>query len=151
MLLAPRGRAIAFPLIHLAYFDVRFLGPVRTAYPRGMGPKAGGMRINFRPGRAARWSSASILVRRHRLLSVAVIGQPSASSPVILTIAKMPALTDSVSVGQASTTSAKAGSIGSIGAPTAPDFAAPCLESAVFFEVFVDRSSPCRGADTGKA
>ena len=31
------------------------------------------MRINFRPGRAARWSSASILERRHRLLSVGVI------------------------------------------------------------------------------
>jgi len=110
-----------------------------------MGPKAGGWRINFRPGsqcgvinfrpgrdvgchmlfpsprrlgRPARGAGRSnrptvaFLERRHRLLSAAVIGQPSRRPAV--TIARMPAFTASGSVGHAVTMRARSGSSGAV-------------------------------------
>jgi len=98
-----------------------------------MGPKAGGMRINFRPGRAARWSSASILERRHRLLSVEVIGQPSAPSPAAArSIARMPALTDPGRLGQASMMACRSGSSCAFFVSTAPAYAPVSSETSVF-------------------
>lgn len=106
-----------------------------------MGPKAGGMRINFRPGRAARRSSASIMERRPRVLLVAVIGQPCAPSRrAAVTIARMPALMASGSLGQASTTTARSGPIGASPAPSAP-LSAPLWPPPPSFPVFFGGTS----------
>ena len=58
------------------------------------------------------------------------------------TIATMPVLRASGSVGHASISRRKSGSIGPISLPTAPDSAPPALESFVFPVVFARCSSP---------